>query len=235
MKCSISEVLRRLTDRGELRDFVAAYVCKVEGDFFSTLIVTVLSQNSTDRAAFRAYENLKSHLGRITPEKIADLNMEVLKELIRVAGLHNSKALTIKELAEEFLRGELTELMRERMCEQVRDLLLKIRGIGEKTADVFLLTCLSCEVFPSDTHIKRVLSRLENRKLTYREIAELVLSELHDPESLLELHHKLITHGRKVCKAKRPLCEVCPLRQCCGYYETNTSGPQGALPPRGRD
>ena len=227
MKCKVGQILTTLTDRGDLKDFIAAYVCKNEGDFFSTLVATILSQNSTDRAAFKAYENLKKSLGSVTPQKIIEVDFEKIKEAIRVAGLHESKARAIKDLAFELIEGGLSDLIATKDCKRIRERLLAIRGIGEKTADVFLLTCLACEVFPSDTHIKRIFSRLENRRMSYREISNVVLSELNEPDKLLELHHKLIMHGRKVCRAKMPLCEECRLRECCEYYEAHVYGSKG--------
>ena len=231
MKCRAGQILTALTDRGDLKDFIAAYVCKKEGDFFSTLVVTILSQNSTDRAAFKAYDNLKKSLGSVTPQRVIKVDLERIREAIRVAGLHESKARAIKELAFQLIEGGLEDLIATKDCKRIRERLLAIRGIGEKTSDVFLLTCLSCRVFPSDTHIKRIFSRLENKRMSYKEIANVVLSEISDPDKLLELHHKLITHGRKVCRAKTPLCGECPLRECCEYYEAHVHRSEGVNSP----
>ncbi|MGC9106029.1 MAG: endonuclease III domain-containing protein [Thermoprotei archaeon] len=216
MRCSIRDVLSRLTDQGNLEEFIAAYVCSDSGDFFQTLVATILSQNTTDRAAMRAFNNLRQVFGRVEPRTFVQLDVGTLVPIIRPAGLMSSKAKSIIEAAKTFL-GYEPSVVDESSCEELREKLLSIEGVGEKTADVVLLTCFGCRYFPSDTHIKRIFSRLNGEKMSYSRIAEIVLSSNLKPRELLELHHKLITLGRKVCTARKPKCEACPLGDCCEY------------------
>ncbi|MFP3259365.1 MAG: endonuclease III domain-containing protein [Sulfolobus sp.] len=215
--CSIKEIYDKL--KGEYlikeEEYIAYLVCNKEKDLFKTLVATILSQNSTDKAAIIAYQNLDKSIG-VYPDILARTEIDKIKERIRVTGLANSKARYIKNVANAFLSLD-KEIFND--CERAREFLLSIGGVGEKTADVVLLTCLRCRVFPIDTHIRRVMSRLGifGEKPSYKKISEGVKLELN-PEELLHFHHLLIAHGRRVCKAKKPLCERCVLKYCCEYY-----------------
>ncbi len=229
MKCGVREVFKRLTKTGKKEDFIAWLVCDTYQDFFSTLIATVLSQNTSDKAALKAFNNLVSRLGNLTPFALLRVPVDGLKELIRPSGLLNSKANTIIESARLFKDG--TDWFISMSCEDKRRTLIEIKGIGEKTADVVLLTCFGCRVFPSDTHIKRIFSRLSGRKTTYDAISRTVLDSDLSADELLMFHRKLITLGRTVCSSRNPKCSLCPLTDCCEYY---ASGSQGVDASRGR-
>jgi endonuclease-3 len=216
MRCSVRDIFSRLTDRGNPEEFIAAYICTESGDFFQTLVATILSQNTTDRAAMQAFDNLRRAFGIVEPKTLVSSDIDKLISLIKPAGLMSSKARSILEAAKVFLDYK-PSVVDESSCRALRERLLSIKGIGEKTADVVLLTCFACRYFPSDTHIKRIFSRLKGERMSYSRIAELVLSSDLKPRELLELHHKLITLGRKVCTARKPKCVVCPLGDCCEY------------------
>uniref|UniRef100_A0A7J3XXL9 Endonuclease III n=1 Tax=Thermogladius calderae TaxID=1200300 RepID=A0A7J3XXL9_9CREN len=190
------------------------------GNLFELLVAVVLSQNTSDRNAIRAFENLKGKLGVITPETVASLSIEELAELIRPAGLHAQRARRIKEIAEA-LKGRLQEFearIRELDAADAREVLKQFRGVGDKTADVILLVYFGKKVFPVDTHIKRITQRLGFVKSgSYREISSF-WSRCLPPEKYLEAHLLLIEHGRETCRARRPLCGECPLRDLCEFY-----------------
>lgn len=188
---------------------------------FEFVIAVVLSQNTSDKNAWRAYENLRKVLGEITPDKVIKLHPQELAELIKPAGMHNERATRILELARKFLEndfeGEIKAMIEREGVEKAKETLMKLPGIGDKTADVILLMYFNKPVFPIDTHISRITRRLgyiaSNR---YRDIQDFWMKNT-SPEKYLELHLLLISHGRKTCRPRRPLCEECILKDMCRF------------------
>ncbi len=179
-----------------------------------SLIGIILSQNSTDKNAWKALENLLNYYGgRVTAEKIGSTDLRVLESLIRPAGIYRSKARTIKNLVSTLSEEELVGLD----VNELRERLSSIRGIGPKTVDVFLASVRGVPTFPIDTHIRRILYRLgviSKRTESYDKIRSLVMSQV-PPDKLLTTHYVLILHGRTVCKARNPRCSECPVEDLC--------------------
>lgn len=179
------------------------------------LIGIVLSQNSTDRNAWRALENLLRHYGgRVTIGELREADISTIEALIRPAGMYRLKARTIKNIVSK-LREE-DDLIRLDVSE-LREMLLSTCGVGPKTVDVFLATVRNFPTFPIDTHIRRVLHRLsvvEKASERYERIRAEVMRQL-SPDKLLIAHYVLILHGRKTCRARNPRCASCPVRSVC--------------------
>ncbi|MCY0883845.1 MAG: endonuclease III, partial [Acidianus infernus] len=155
----------------------------------------------------------------VTPDNLIKANLEDIASCIRNIGIYRIKAERIKELAKiikEKYNGDLNKIL-DKDPQEAREELLSLPGVGEKTADVVLLTCKGYPYFPVDTHIKRISQRLGIASGSYEQISA-SLMKLFDPKDYLEAHHLLIAHGRNVCKAKNPLCEKCVLNDCCEYY-----------------
>jgi endonuclease-3 len=184
-------------------------------DPYYILIATILSQNTSDVNSSRALARLIEVVGvPVDVGKILELGVERLAELIRVSGLHYAKARTILQLLRSLSRDELEydepELLRTK--------LLKIPGIGYKTADVFLLMYRNHPIFPIDTHIRRVLHRYGTVDLreNYERARRRVEEELpREANYLLKAHLSLIQHGRSTCKARKPLCNTCIVNPEC--------------------
>ncbi len=220
--------MRRLKKRyGDVfkyeREFIAYYVKKHYGDPFSVLVAVILSQNTTEKNAFEAWFSLERGLGRVTPENVLKAGVEKIEELIRKAGLQKQKARAIYEAAKKWF--ELEKAIRDGHPEP----LLRIKGIGRKTVDVVMMS-FGHRAFPVDTHIKRVVQRLEWASGNYKRISE-KLKELFAGKEM-EAHMLLILHGRRTCKAKKPDCAGCPLRDLCPYAgglgtTTALTGPSG--------
>jgi endonuclease-3 len=213
------EIIDRTVAVGR-EDSAIASLCG--GSLFELLVAVVLSQNTSDKNARRAYERLREGLGPITPEAVLGLREGELAELIRPAGMHRKRARCLKALASEFLRAQLTpEKLAAMGAEGARRLLLGLPGVGRKTADV-ILACLGLPAFPVDTHIMRVARRLGVGRV-YDEVSRRLVESL-PPGRYLELHLKLIKFGREICTARAPNCRSCPLSSLC---------PSSALTARG--
>ncbi len=184
---------------------------------FETLIVTVISQNTSDRNTARAFENLSKKFP-ITPEALSKAPIPEIEEALKVAGLYRNKAKTIKKLAKiimEKFDGSL-DFIYELPLEEARKTLLELPGVGRKTADVLLLFRAKKPAIPIDTHINRVSKRLGfvDQNADYEEIRSR-LEALYNPEDYFDVHILLIMLGRKYCKARNPKCAECPVNRLC--------------------
>jgi len=186
-------------------------------DAFKTLIMTVISQNTNERNTTRAFESLSNKL-RITPEILAKAEIKEIEKSLKTAGLYRNKSRTIKQISKiirEKHNGDLTHIT-SLPLEQARRELLKLPGVGPKTADVVLLFAAKKPTIPVDTHVNRVSKRLglAPNSGNYEDIRR-TLQKLFNPEDYLAVHILLIQHGRKYCRARTALCLECPLNNLC--------------------
>ncbi len=196
-------------------EFMAWKIRRKYREPFALLIATILSQNTNDRNSYRAFVNLASKF-KIKPEVLAEAEERELAEAIRIGGLYRVKAKKIKELAKEVLKlGGMDEILKGG-TEEVRKKLLFLPGVGMKTADIILLFHLGRSVVPVDTHVNRVSKRLglAPQRAGYEEVRR-SLESLFDEEDYVDVHHLLIKLGRTYCRARRPLCVSCPLKNLC--------------------
>jgi len=184
---------------------------------FETLIVTVISQNTSDRNTSRAFENLSKKFP-ITPEALSKAPIPEIEEALRVAGLYRNKARTIKKLAKIIMEkfGGSLKFIHELPFEEARKKLLELPGVGRKTADVLLLFRAKKPTIPIDTHINRVSKRLGfvDQNADYEEIRSR-LEALYNSKDYFSVHILLILLGRKYCKARNPKCMECPVNKFC--------------------
>ena len=186
-------------------------------DPFRTLIVTIISQNTADRNTARAFENLSKRF-KITPEALAKAEQKEIEQCLRVGGLYRNKAKTIKQVSKTILQkynGELKPIL-SLPTEKARKTLMQFPGIGPKTADVVLLFTAKKNTIPVDTHVNRVSKRLglAPAKGNYETVRK-ALQSIYDPTDYMQVHMLLISHGRKYCKARHPLCRQCPINTLC--------------------
>jgi len=222
---TILELLRRRHGTIDPSKFIAHHVRGTS--LFEFLVAVMLSQNTSDANAIKAYSELKKLLGgSITPTKILTTGVEEIASAIKSAGMQMQRALRIKELAEKFAQPgfleELVSYVEREDVEKARRKLMELPGVGAKTADVVLLMYFGKPTFPVDTHIMRITSRMgfvEKRK--YEDVRRFWMNALK-PEEYLEAHLLLITHGRETCKARKPLCKDCVISKYCKYYSTQT-------------
>jgi len=186
-------------------------------DSFETLIVTIISQNTANRNTAKAFGKLSKRF-KITPEVLANAEINQIEECLKVAGLYRNKAKTIKQISKiilEKFRGDLNPIL-SLTFEDARKTLLQLPGVGPKTADVVLLFCAQKSTIPVDTHVNRVSKRLGLAPMEgdYETVRE-SLQALYNPKDYLMLHILLILLGRNYCKAKNSLCSQCPVNTLC--------------------
>ncbi len=187
-------------------------------------IFTVLSQNTTDKNALKCLENLKKLTGGKLL-KLKALNEEEIIKAVKPCGMFNQKLKAIKELVKNW--NWLEPKLKELPDKEAIELLKSFPYIGPKSARVILTFGFGKNAFPIDTHCKRVLKRLgifpENWKS--EEISKF-MEENFSGDFNRELHYNLIRLGREICKARKPVCSKCPLKELCKYYREK----EGATP-----
>jgi endonuclease-3 len=188
------------------------------------LISTILSQNTNDANRDRAFSALRQRFP--TWEAVRDADEHEVVAAIRPAGLANQKGPRIQNvlrgITEE--RGALElDFLREWPAEQARAWLIHFKGVGPKTAAIVLQFALGKPAFPVDTHIYRLTGRLGLRPPNMSvEQAHEYLAALFSPAAYTAAHLNLIRLGREICKARRPNCPACPLRDLCDYATKNS-------------
>lgn len=183
------------------------------------LIATILSQHTADRNSRPAFAALKARYP--TWEALEAAPIEDVADTIRSAGLAHQKAARIHEilaiLRERYGSMDLN-FLRALPPHEALALLRSLPGVGPKTASCVLLFSCDMPVLPVDTHVHRLARRLgliSDR--TNAEDAHRLLAPLVEPENVLAFHVGLIQHGRAVCRAGSPRCEMCILRPHCHY------------------
>jgi endonuclease III len=187
-------------------------------DPLDELILTVLSQHTSDLNAERSFAELRAAF----PDgwqQVVDVSTVDVADAIRSGGLANSKAPRIQAILREVCQREggfdLTRL-RDMTDAEARDYLMSLPGIGPKTAAVVLSFALGRDAMPVDTHVHRVTKRLglippnANAERADRTLHDLIPDGLRTP-----LHVGFIRLGREICKAPIPRCRSCPLRDLC--------------------
>ncbi len=184
------------------------------------LIACILSQHTSDVNSFRAFDNLRAKYG--SWEEVETADPEEIADTIRCGGLANSKSVRIQEVLRA-IRQETGTLNLDCLSElsdtEARDWLLKLPGVGPKTAAIVLCFALGRPVIPVDTHVFRVAWRMGfiEKKIGEGKAHD-VLQALISPEIIFRFHVALINHGRQTCKAPTPRCKGCIVNSYCRFH-----------------
>jgi endonuclease III len=190
------------------------------------LVLTVLSQNTNDRNRDVAYARLRErfpppHGASPDWEAVARAPVEAVEEAIRPGGISKVKSRRIQAMVGAIVAETGTldlEALGRMPREEAIAFLERLPGVGRKTAACVLLFSFDRPELPVDTHVYRVASRLGliRPKASFEEAHD-TLGELVDPEDVYEFHVNLIRHGRRLCTARNPACDRCPLLGLCPY------------------
>lgn len=178
---------------------------------FELLIATILSAQCTDvRVNIVTGKMFKKYN---TPKVFNDLSVEQIMEEIKTCGLYRSKAdkikLTSKKICEEY-NGQVPDTLEK---------LVGLPGVGRKTAGVVLSNAFNQPAIAVDTHVFRVSNRIGIVNTKTPEKTEFALMDVIPRNRWSHSHHLLIFHGRRMCKARKPECGICPIRSDCDYYK----------------
>ncbi|WP_306489318.1 endonuclease III [Anaerococcus octavius] len=176
---------------------------------FEALIATMLSAQSTDKRV----NAVTSKLFKVanTPKDFANMDINELENWVKSIGIYKNKAKNIKETSKILVQdyhGKVPNKKSE---------LIKLPGVGNKTANVVLANAFDIPAFAVDTHVFRVSNRIGLADGKNVEQTEAQLTENVPKKDWNITHKRLITHGRAICKARNPLCEECELNKLCLY------------------
>ena len=180
---------------------------------YELLTAVMLSAQATDKSVNAVTGELFRRAP--TPEKMLELGEESVRDIVKTVGLANTKARHIIEaaniLVSEF-NGKVPETIEE---------LVKLPGVGEKTAKVVLNVGFGKGVIAVDTHIFRVAHRLGLSQSKTPSGVSKDLEEITPPVYIRNAHHYLLLHGRYTCKSQKPQCRNCPVSALCRYLSAN--------------
>jgi len=183
---------------------------------FQLLIATIMSAQTTDKQVNKVTEQLFQKYEK--PNDFAKLNVKELQKEIQSIGLYKNKSKYIiessKKIVEEF-EGKVPKTRKD---------LIKLPGVGRKTANVVLANAFDMKTIAVDTHVFRVANRLGLVDTDKRDQVEQDLMEVVPEDYWTKFHHWLIFHGRETCKARSPLCDKCKISRCCDYYQNQIKG-----------
>ena len=176
---------------------------------YTLLVAVVLSAQATDTGVNKATAALFKKVD--SPAKMVKLGEAGLKEHIKTIGLFNTKAKNVIKLSEILLRDFKGEVPQD------REILQTLPGVGRKTANVVLNIAFGEPTIAVDTHILRVSNRTGLAPGKDVLAVELALEKKVPEKFKLHCHHWLILHGRYVCKARKPDCPACVVKDICQF------------------
>jgi endonuclease III len=205
--------MAEITDR--LRAAYGAPVARTRLPALDELVLTILSQNTSDLNCERAYARMRERFP--TWAEVRDAPEADLVEALRPGGLAAQKAPRIQAVLRGLDALDLEWLGGMPVAEAM-EWLVALPGVGPKTASCVLLFSLGAPVMPVDTHIHRIAGRVGLIPAgTSADAAHPILTAMTPPRRMLEAHLLLIEHGRSTCTARRPRCEECVLLDLCDY------------------
>lgn len=177
---------------------------------FELLVATILSAKTTDKQVNKVMKSLLKVAG--TPEDMINLSPSELTEYIRSVGLYRNKQKHLSTMALKLIEdfdGIVPKTQKE---------LMTLPGVGQKTANVVVSNAFGVPAIAVDTHVFRVSNRIGLVKENDVTKTEEALKKVLNKKDWSQMHNCLIYHGRRVCKARNPLCQECVLRDDCKYY-----------------
>ncbi|MDO4661551.1 MAG: endonuclease III [Tissierellia bacterium] len=180
---------------------------------FELLVATILSAQCTDVRVNKVTDVMFKEYN--TPQDFAKMDIKDIEEYIKTCGLYRNKAKNIKNASIKLVKdfnGKVPDNMKE---------IMTLPGVGRKTANVVLSNAFGIPGIAVDTHVFRVTNRIGLADAKDVLHTEYQLRENIPKERWSDAHHELIYLGRNICKARKPLCEMCKLAQYCKYYKEN--------------
>lgn len=181
---------------------------------FQMLVSVVLSAQCTDERVNKTTPGIFSKYS--TPQDFADMDIELLEELIHPCGFYKTKAKNLKRTA-QILVEKYDGIVPNNMED-----LMSLPGVGRKSANVIMLEAFDLpQGIAVDTHCKRIANRLGFSSQSDPAKIEQDLLKVIPKEYYKDVNHIFIWHGRNVCTSQKPKCDSCKLQQYCKFYKSN--------------
>ncbi len=179
---------------------------------FQMVVAVMLSAQCTDERVNKTTPELFERCKTI--KDFADIDISELENIIHPCGFYKNKAKNIKLCAKQVLEnfnGEVPHTMEE---------LLTLAGVGRKSANVILLEAFGiANGIAVDTHAKRISNRIGLSSQNEPEKIEQDLIKIFPKDSLKDINHLFVWHGRKTCDSRKPKCDICQVKDFCTYYK----------------
>lgn len=180
---------------------------------FRVLIATILSQRTRDENTEKATKKLFSRFK--TPKGISEADLKELRKLIKPSGFYKVKAKRIKKVSRQ-LMNEFSGMVPKKIEE-----LLKLKGVGRKTANCVLVYGFNLPAIPVDTHVHRISNRIGLVKTKNPEETEKKLMDTIPKKYWIEFNHLMVRFGQKKCFPRSPKCRICSVNLYCDYFKKN--------------
>ena len=179
---------------------------------FELLVATILSAQCTDERVNKTTPTLFAKYS--TPKDFAEIDINELENLIRPCGFYKNKAKNIKACAQKIL----TDF--NGVVPKTPEKLITLPGVGRKTANVIMLEAYGiAQGIAIDTHAKRISNLIGLSKETDPLKIEQDLLKIFPQKYLKDINHLFMWHGRNVCIARNPKCDICPINEYCKYFK----------------
>jgi len=210
MKAKLQRMVKILSEKYEINEWWERYTP------FEVLVSVILSQRTYWKNVKTATERFGERFDGIVD--VAEANVKEIEKVIKPAGLYRVRARRIKNIAEDLVEkydGNLNKIL-NLPYDAAKKKLIAIKGIGPKTADVFLMAVKGEQVLPVDVHIFRIMKRLgiTGEGDDYESLRAKLESEI-PPAQRTKTHLILIEFGRRICRSQNPKCEECPIKRYC--------------------
>lgn len=182
---------------------------------FEIIIGAILTQNTSWTNVEKALNNLRNN-NCLSIKSILETKQSTLAQYIKSAGYFNQKAERLHIIANFLLQNSIDELQNMQI-DELRQLLLSVKGIGPETADSIILYAFQKPIFVIDAYTKRIMSRtgLCRKDVTYDELQTIITNNIEkDTELFNEYHALLVEHAKRYCNNK-PLCKDCIISSFC--------------------
>lgn len=198
----IVKIVEELNNVFEIRVFL-------DHDPYRVLVRTILSQRTRDENTDQATNNLFSKYKDIY--EVVEAPTEDVQELIKPAGFYRVKAGRIQEVSQILIDeygGEVPDTLEE---------LVKLPGVGRKTANCVLVFAFELPAIPVDTHVHRISNRMGLVDTKTPDETEIELSKIAPKDLWIKLNDLMVQFGQNICKPTSPQCEMCPVNYLCDY------------------
>jgi len=200
----VIKLIEELENVFEIRVFL-------DHDPYKVLIRTILSQRTRDENTDQATNNLFDKYKDIY--EVVEAPIDDVKKLIKPAGFYNVKAGRIQEVSQILIDqygGEVPGTVEE---------LVKLPGVGRKTANCVMVFAFEQPAIPVDTHVHRISNRLGLVNTKDPEVTETELTKITPRELWIKLNDLMVQFGQNICKPTSPQCEICPCTDICSYHD----------------
>ena len=182
---------------------------------FSILIGTILSARTKDEATAKAVKKLFSKYK--TPKALAHAKVKDIEKIIKSIGFYHVKSKRIIEVA-KIIDSQFKGIVPDDM-----ETLLKLPGVGRKTANCVLVYAFEKPAIPVDIHVHRISNRLGLVETKTPEETELALMKKIPKKFWIDINDTFVMYGQNICKPISPMCDVCKIKRNCKYYKLNSS------------